>query len=67
MASRQKWDRYDDAIAILKVRGIKYELFNNDLEFVFEDGTKFWPTTGTIMQDGKRLDIKGIEALLEIL
>ena len=63
--SEAKWERYDEALAILKVRGIKYELRNNDVELVFEDGTQYWPTTGTIMQDGKRLDTKGIDALLE--
>ena len=65
--NKAKWRRYDAAVATLKARGIKYESFNNDLEFVFEDGTQYWPTTGTIMQEGKRLDVKGIEALIEIL
>ena len=60
-----KWERYNDALAILKVRGIKYKTANQGVELIFEDGTQFWPTTGTIMQDGKRLDIKGIDALLE--
>lgn len=68
MASKKKrWQRYKEAVAKLKEKGIKYETVNNDLELVFEDGTKYWPTTGTIMQDGKRLEVQGIEALLEIL
>ena len=67
MAGEAKWKRYEDAVAILKARGIKYESLNNNLEFVFADGTQYWPTTGTIMQEGKRLDVKGIEALIEIL
>ena len=66
MASKKKrWQRYKEAVAKLKEKGIKYETVNNDLELVFEDGTKYWPTTGTIMQDGKRLEVQGIEALLK--
>lgn len=64
---KAKWTRYEEAVGKLKARGIKYELLNNGLEVVFEDGTRYWPTTGTIMQDGKRLDVKGIEALLEVV
>ena len=65
--TKAKWARYEEAVGKLKARGIKYESFNQDLEFVFEDGTKYWPTTGTILQDGKRLDVKGIDALLEAI
>jgi len=63
----KKQKKYDDAIAALKARGIKYELRGNDLELVFDNMLQFWPTTGTIMQDGKRLDLKGLDAFLEII
>lgn len=66
MSNNRKWERYDEAIQILKVRGIKYATFNQGVELHIGD-FQFWPTTGTIMQDGKRLDIKGVDALLEIL
>lgn len=67
MSSKAKWKRYDEAIAILKAKGIKYELHNQDLELRLEGDIKFWPTTGTITIDGARQSIKGIESLLEIL
>jgi len=67
MKKVKKWERYHEALKILNVRGIKFDTFNLGVELHLANNIKFWPTTGTIIKNDKRLDLKGIEALLEIL